>query len=353
MFVLGIGDESSSVGEKWQPQSAPSRASDYQFRIIISGDNEVGKTALARRIVKNEFNPRLSMYNIGEELIDIAYAHLARGNKLAKILLIDIHSDNYKKLHKITNDAPYQGTVAFIVCNMHDTKKTPDFESEIEPQVEALKAKYTDCKFVLVCTKTDTLERKKPFLIKYIAERAGFIGAAMISAKTGWNIPELMTLTIEKLAADLEKTLDVVRERRASFFKEASPSTPSTPLSSSSPPSSSPESSSETLHAIFLAEEQRFIPLIQARIAELEQETLAFFSTNKPRKLQKLYALNELLTLIRIQPDISIATHIESIRKLYADKGLDEGEQSRTKELLDSITHAILLRPYYKPPELK
>ena len=249
----------------------------------------------------------------------------------------------------------YDDTIVFILMSVHKKRSYEEIKKEVASQYEEMGRKYPGCKFVLVGTKADKTIGSELSILQHVAEDLKFAGVAIVSALKNTNVLSLFAATVNHLVVaklsnsappSAAKQLHVINypQNSHTFFSDTDPKDGDKAkerVANQDNMAVERVLQSAGVSPEVLAARQRerdtFIPQIQAHMKTLEEEILRIFAVNKPRKFQKLYALNELLTLTRLFPAVPMSEHVAAIRITYASKDLDKGDPSRTKILLDNI----------------
>lgn len=301
------------------------------IRIIVCGPKGSGKTALIYRFTKDSFNSSLKALSFDHDRTGLSKEHMciAQEEKPIKLNIYDLSHTitNYQEIIKSSPDA--KDTVVFVVCNIHRKKTSAEIIKDIGEQCNSLKAKFENCKIVLVGTKSDKKIETDPLILKGVAEQLGCIGSAIVSAKTPTNVDLLFKTTIESIMATKENRLSTT------LLLPPEVKYPGVESINTGEVSEVAEKAKDDTTQVNNAE---IIERLESQITLLEKEILSTFAANKDRKLIKKRALEELVFLIQYFPGIELARHIQTIRNKYGDKGLEAPrETSRVKQLLDSL----------------
>ncbi len=170
--------------------------SEIAIKIVVVGDEEVGKTSIILKYVKNRFTDDYKP-TLGA---DFAVKELRLNGKIVKLYLWDIGGkDQFKNLHKYY----YEGANLFIL--VFDLTKLETFENAINVWIEDIRKNYDTIPIVLVGNKFD-LENERRVSFEQIKDLTfDFIPLSLeTSAKTGLNIEDLFNKIIEFL-----KTIEI------------------------------------------------------------------------------------------------------------------------------------------------
>ncbi len=311
------------------------------IRFIVCGLKESGKTALIYRFVKDLFNSSVKSLSFDYERTGFSREHMSiiQDEKPIKLFAYDLSPTftNYQEVIQSSSDT--KDTVAFIVVNIHRKKTSAEIIKDIGDKCNTLRAKFENCKIVLVGTKSDKKIETDPLILKGVAEQLGCTGAAIVSAKTGYNVDLLFKTTVESVMAAKEKRLSTVLllppEVKYPGVESA------VPIRASEAADIVSAVADKAIEKATVDSTQvnndEIIERLESQITLLEKEILSTFAANKDRKLIKKRALIELVFLLQYFPGIELTRHIQTIKNKYGAKGLEAGEHSRVKQLLDDL----------------
>lgn len=167
---------------------------DYNFKIIVIGEYDTGKTSLIKRIIDNKFISKFRLFTTNNiENIKI----IKNNNKNIKLNFIDICE---KEKNQIIKNPLYNGCNAVIITL--DLTSLDSFRS-IPFWIENIKNNTNLDFFILVGTKADKINKRcvdekkiQNFCKNYENNNIIYIET---SAKTGKNITELCDMIIENI----------------------------------------------------------------------------------------------------------------------------------------------------------
>ncbi|NVM03478.1 MAG: GTP-binding protein [Candidatus Helarchaeota archaeon] len=165
--------------------------SEIAIKIVLVGDEEVGKTSIIIKYVKNRFTEDYKP-TLGA---DFAVKKLKFNEKKVKLYLWDIGGQKqFKNLHKYY----YEGANLFLL--VFDLTSYKTFENAINIWTEDIKNNYDTIPIILVGNKFD-LENERQVLFEEIEKKSlNFINFSIeTSAKTGHNIENLFLRILELL----------------------------------------------------------------------------------------------------------------------------------------------------------
>jgi len=167
------------------------KISEIAIKIVVVGDEEVGKTSLILKYVKNRFTEDYKP-TLGA---DFAVKELRLNGKIVKLYLWDIGGkEQFKNLHKYY----YEGANVFVL--VFDLTNLESFENAINVWIEDIRKNYANIPIIIVGNKFDLKNERKVALEEIKKIKFEFIPLSIeTSAKTGHKIEDLFLKILELL----------------------------------------------------------------------------------------------------------------------------------------------------------
>ncbi|MFX0138053.1 MAG: Rab family GTPase [Candidatus Hodarchaeota archaeon] len=172
------------------------KISEIAIKIVVVGDEEVGKTSIILKYVKNRFTEDYKP-TLGA---DFAVKELKFNGKILKLYLWDIGGkDQFKNLHKYY----YEGANVFIL--VFDLTSAETFENAVNIWMEDIRNNYDTIPIILVGNKFDLVNERQVSIEQIEKKSLNYIPFSIeTSAKTGYNINDLFFQILELL-----KTIEI------------------------------------------------------------------------------------------------------------------------------------------------
>ncbi|NHI94279.1 MAG: GTP-binding protein [Candidatus Lokiarchaeota archaeon] len=171
-------------------ESTLSKKKEKVYKIVLLGDESVGKTSTITQHVEKKFEESYKM-TIGT---DISAKLMEEGGKNIYLIIWDIGGqDKFKVLRESYLQGAFGALVLYDISNQFSYNHIPDWIADAE--------KYCGKIPLILCGNKNDLENKRVILAEDGKKLAKEIGAEFIetSAKTGENVDEAFNLLVQKI----------------------------------------------------------------------------------------------------------------------------------------------------------
>lgn len=333
LFVLGFIGGNTPQQSKAFKHPAEKEPIDHHLQVYVTGDSSAGKTTLIQRMCDKNTERHKWTLDHGYNTCDIQL-----NNETTYLRVNDLDTkeyDRYKDDHTWREKNPIDASVAFIVIKLRKKRDQKELELFIQNKSQEIRNKISPhCKIVLVATQSDKAKFKTtPEMLKAVAQKLQCIGVALINDAL-FDVQRLFQATVEH----------VVAEKKARLAPAASAMTASAPIASQPSVTKSPstffaQQPAAAPELLLSAEQQIAIQDIREYINELKQEICSCFTWNRRRKLLKIDAMKDLISLIRQSPATPINEHIAAVKREYRDTDMEVG--TRTPELFAKLIRDV------------